>query len=302
MRNTFFKIILFISCFSTMQSLFAQELNATVSINSAKIQGNSQVFKTLEEQLRTFINDRKWTNADFQANEKIDCSFTLIINEMPSPTSFSAELEIQSRRPVFNAVYTTPLLNFREPNFSFDYIEYQPLEFDFNNIPNNLTATIAFYVYFIIGLDFDSMSSLGGTPYFRQMQTIANNVQANNWSGWETFGSARNKSAIAAAFNETAFEAYRQMWYDYHRLGLDEMAQNVEKGREKVVSSAPVISSIYAQRPNSVLITLFGDAKLDELANVFTGATEQEKRRAYETLRNIYPTRTTELEKLRQTK
>ncbi len=287
---------LFFVCFLAAQ---AQELNAIVSVNSSKIQGSRQIFNTLEEQLRTFINDRKWSNENFQTNERIDCSFTLIINEMPSPTSFKGELLVQSRRPIFNATYTTPLLNFREPSFSFDYIEYQPLEFYPNNIPNNLSATIGFYVYLILGLDFDSMSLLGGMPYFRQMQTIANNVQLNNWSGWETFGSERNKYAIALAFNEPAFETYRQMWYDYHRLGLDEMAENPEKGREKVVTSLPVISSIHARRPNSVLVTLFGDAKLDELVNVLTGTSEQVKRQAYKTLRNIYPTQTIALEKIK---
>ncbi|OPZ26073.1 MAG: hypothetical protein BWZ00_01713 [Bacteroidetes bacterium ADurb.BinA174] len=287
---------LFFVCFLAAQ---AQELNAIVSVNSSKIQGSRQIFNTLEEQLRTFINDRKWSNENFQTNERIDCSFTLIINEMPSPTSFKGELLVQSRRPIFNATYTTPLLNFREPSFSFDYIEYQPLEFYPNNIPNNLSATIGFYVYLILGLDFDSMSLLGGMPYFRQMQTIANNVQLNNWSGWETFGIERNKYAIALAFNEPAFETYRQMWYDYHRLGLDEMAENPEKGREKVVTSLPVISSIHARRPNSVLVTLFGDAKLDELVNVLTGTSEQVKRQAYKTLRNIYPTQTIALEKIK---
>ena len=296
MKKTLF-ILFFSLCFSVVH---AQELNATVSVNSSKIQGSRQVFNTLEEQLRVFINDRKWSDVNFRANEKIDCSFTLIINEMSSSTSFNGELLVQSRRPVFNATYTTPLLNFRDPSLSFEYIEYQPLEFDPNNIPNNLSATIAFYVYLILGLDFDSMSSLGGTPYFRQMQTIANNVQTNNWSGWETFGSERNKSAISVTFNEPAFEGYRRMWYDYHRLGLDEMAENAEKGREKVVTSLPVISSIYARRPNSVLITLFGDAKLDELVNVLTNASQQEKQEAYETFRNIYPTKTTELERIKK--
>lgn len=296
MRKILFIILLFSVSFSVTQ---AQELNATVSVNSSKIQGSRQVFSTLEEQLRTFINDRKWSDTNFRTNEKIDCSFTLIINEMFSPTSFNAELLVQSRRPVFNATYTTPLLNFREQSFSFDYIEYQPLEFNPNNIPNNLSATITFYVYLILGLDFDSMSPLGGTPYFRQMQTIASNVQPNNWSGWETFGNERNKYAVASVFNEPSFEPYRQMWYDYHRLGLDEMATNIEKGREKVVTSLPVISSIYARRPSSALVTLFGDSKLDELVNILTGAPEKEKREAYETLRNIYPTRTRELDKIK---
>lgn len=279
----------------------AQELSATISINSSKIQGNPQVFKTLEDQLRTFINERKWTNVEFLVNERIDCSFTIIINEMASNT-FTGELQIQSRRPVYNATYTTTLINFRDPSFVFDYVEYQPLEFDANNIQSNLVANIAFYVYMVLGMDFDSMSPFGGTPYFRQMQTIANNVQPNNWSGWETFGSDKSKYAIAGAFNTPAFEPYRQMWYDYHRTGLDDMAANADRGKVKVLQSVSVISSLHSQRPNLVLVTLFGDAKLEELVNVYSEATEQEKKQAYESLRNVYPTRTAELDKLRQTK
>lgn len=283
-------------------SSYAQELNATVSVNSAKIQGtNRQVFTSLEEALRTFINERKWTNAEFRSHERIDCSFTIIINEMPSDHSFNAELLVQSRRPVFNATYGTTMLNFRDTQFSFDYMEYQPLEFDLNRISGNLEATIAFYVNLILGLDFDSMSPMGGTSYFQQMLMIANTVQSNGWSGWESsFGAQRNRYAIATAFNDASQETFRQIWYDYHRLGLDQMAENSASGREKIAATIPVISEFYSRRPTSVLITMFGDAKLDEIANVFTQATSQEKQQAYNTLRNIYPTRTTELDKIRQ--
>ena len=298
MKNAVFSVIFLLGA---VVCTTAQNLNATVSVNSARIQGNRQLFNTLEEQLRIFINDGEWTDVNSPAHEKIDCSFTLIINEMPSPTSFRGELQVQARRPVSGASYNTPLLNYREPSFLFDYTEYQPLEFNPDNISNNLVATIAFYAYLILGLDYDSMSPLGGTDCFRRMQTLASNVQPNNWSGWEAFGGERNKYAIAVAFNEPVFEDYRRMWHDYHRAGLDEMAVNSEKGRQKVVTSLPVIASLYARLPNSVLVTLFGNAKLDELVNVFTGAPEQEKRAAYEMLRNIYPTQTAVLERLQRT-
>lgn len=298
MKNTVFSVIFW---FGAVVFMMAQNFNAIVSVNSSRIQGNRQLFNTLEEQLRIFINDGTWTDTHSPAHEKIDCSFTLVINEMPSPSSFKGELQIQARRPVSGASYNTPLLNYREPSFLFDYIEYQPLEFNPDNIPNNLVATIAFYVYLILGLDYDSMSPLGGTDCFRRMQTIANNVQPNNWSGWDAFGGEGSKYAIAVAFNEPVFEDFRRMWYDYHRAGLDEMAVNSEKGRQKVVTSLFVISSIYARRSNSVLVTLFGNAKLDELVNVVTGMPAHEKQTAYETLRNIYPTQTAALERLQRT-
>ena len=298
MKNAVFSVIFLLGA---VVCTMAQELNATVSVNSSRIQGNRQLFNTLEGQLRTFINDGKWTDMHSPVRDKVDCSFTLIINEMPSPASFRGELQVQVRRPVSGAAYKTPLLNYREPSFFFDYMEYQPLEFNPDNIPDNLVATIAFYVYLILGLDDDSRSPLGGTDCFRRMETIAANVQPNNWSGWEAFGGGRGKYALAAAFNDPAFEDYRRMWYDYHRAGLDEMAADSEKGRQKVVTSLPVIASIYARRANSVLVTLFGNAKLEELVDVITGMPEQEKRAAHETLRNIYPTQTAALERLRRT-
>lgn len=296
MRILFFIILLFFTFIAQ-----AQELNATVTVNASKVQGtNRDVFTSMEQVLRTFINDRKWTNSEFRANERIQCSFTLIINERLSDTSFTGELQVQSRRPVYNASYTTALLNYRDVQLDFEYTQYQSLEFDVNNIRGNLEATVAFYIYLILGLDFDSMSLLGGTPYFQQMQLIANHVQPNGWKGWEPFGTQRNRYALAAAFNDASQESFRQMWYEHHRLGLDEMADNASQAREKMAESVAVISSLHAQRPTSVLITIFGDAKLDELANVYSQATEQQKQQAYNALRAVYPTQTIALDKIRQ--
>lgn len=296
MRKIFYTILCTLFFFFGIE---AQEFNAKISINSAKIQGtNKQIFATLEEQLRTFINERKWTNNEFSPNEKIECSFTIIINEMPSSNSFKAELQVQSRRPVFNAAYTTPLLNFRDRDFNFEYIEYQPLEFEPNNITDNLTAAISFYVYFLLGLDFDSMAPMGGSPYFQQMLTIVNAVQTQNWGGWESYGSERNRFAIATAFTEASLEMYRKMWYRYHRQGLDVLASNAEKGRKVIYACVEKIQEVYSRQPRSILITLFGDGKLDELTNVLTEATRDEKKKAHDILREIYPTRTKELDKL----
>lgn len=299
MRIFFFVILLF---FTRIPVIRGQELNATVTVNASKVQStNREIFTSMEQALRTFINERKWTNSEFRVNERIQCTFTLIINEMSSDHSFTGELQVQSRRPVFNATYTTTMLNYRDTQLDFEYMQYQPLEFDVNNIRGNLEATIAFYVYLILGLDFDSMSPLGGTPYFRQMQLIANYVQPNGWKGWESFGTQRNRFALTTAFNDASQESFRDMWYNYHRLGLDEMADNATQAREKLKESVTVVSSLYAQRSTSVLITLFGDAKLDELANVYSQATEQEKQKAYDALRAVYPTQTVALDKIKQT-
>lgn len=282
--------------------VFPQELNATVTVNASKVQGtNRALFTSMEQALHTFINDRKWTKSEFRTSERIQCNFTLVINERLSDNSFAGELQIQSQRPVYNASYTTTLLNYRDTQLYFEFMEYQPMEFDLNNIRGNLEATIAFYVYLILGLDFDSMSPLGGTPYFQQMQQIATHAQPNGWRGWESFGTQRNRFALATAFNDASQQPFREMWYTYHRLGLDEMADNAARAREKIAAAIPVVSSLHERRPTSVLITLFGDTKLDELANVYSQATAAEKQQAYTVLRAIYPTQNLVLNKIRQT-
>jgi hypothetical protein len=215
---------LLIFCCCNIGCPVAQELNAAVTVNSSRIGGDRQLFDRLEQQLGSFINERKWMEEQGAADEKIDCSFTLLIHEMPSPSSFKCELLVQARRPVAGTTRKTTLLNYRESSLLFDYTDFQPLEFNPDHITSNLVATIAFYANLIIGLHSDSMTPLGGSASFRQMMAIANNVQFNHWSGWDMDDRGRNRYAIAALFNDPAFEDYRTMWYGYHREGLDEIA------------------------------------------------------------------------------
>ncbi|WP_298646383.1 DUF4835 family protein [uncultured Proteiniphilum sp.] len=280
-------------------SLSAQELNAVVKVNSSRIQGaNRQIFSTLEEALHAFINGRKWTDTPLRAEERVNCSFTLVITEALSSNSFRGELYVQSHRPVENSTYLTPMLNLRDTEMEFDYTEYQPLQFDPSFIQGNLAATIAYYAYLILGLDFDSRLPLGGTSCFRRMELIAANVQSYGWKGWERRNN-RGRSAIGAAFNDGALEEYRQMWFDYHRRGLDMLSGNGETGSEKIVSSILFMSALQVKRPATVLITLFGDAKLEEMVTLLSKADVPEKRQAYNALLKLYPARNAELEKWR---
>lgn len=282
-------------------TVVAQEINANVSINSSKLDETSkQAMQTLENDLRIFINDRTWTSIDFSQNEKIDCGFTIIVNDASSPTSFVAELQVQSRRPVFNSTYSSPMLNYRDAQISFDYIEYQSLEFDVNNITNNLTAVIAYYVYLILGLDFDSMSSLGGSPYYQTMQVIASNAQVINQSEWGSFTSSRGRSSIVSALNNQSYDDYRTMWYEYHRKGLDEMATNIDVAHKNIVTSLSVISEIKSSQPNSILVNLFGDAKLDELVDVYSNEDSDNKQKAINTLQTVYPTKSRQIDRLKK--
>lgn len=281
-------------------AIVAQELNALVTINSNKIEISKQLLQSLEKDLSVLINERNWTNSQFAPNERIDCRFSIIITEAITPTSFKGELQVQSRRPIYNSTYTTPMLNYRDAKLSFDYIEHQQLGFDLNNLDNNLTSIIAYYVYLILGLDFDSMSPLGGNPFYQTMYSIAANAQTIHQSEWGTFTSARSRASIAAEYNNPQCDDYRLMWYAYHRKGLDEMATNIDTGRENIVTSLSVISSLKLIRPNSMLINMFGDAKLDELIDVYSNADVTEKKLAIDAIQQIYPAKSGQLDTLRK--
>ena len=278
----------------------AQELNARITVNGDKIaNANKSVFTTLQNALTEFINNRKWTDATFAVNERIDCSMTIIVNEMEE-SSFKGEIQIQARRPVYNSSYTTTLLNFRDQQFDFEYMEGEPLEYQENMLTGNLTATVVFYIYIILGLDFDSFSPLGGTAYIQQAQQIVSLAQSQSWSGWKAFDSNRNRHAVATALQDNASEAFRNLWYTYHRKGLDEMAANPDRGRTTIIEALPALQGVKKARPTSVLLQMFSDAKLDEIVLIYSKATTQEKQSGYKLLQEIYPTETTKLEALQK--
>ena len=280
----------------------AQELNARITINSDKIQStNKQVFKTLQDALNDFVNNKKWTDATFAMNERIDCSMTLIINEMVSDNSFKGEIQVQARRPVYNSSYTTTLLNYRDTELSFDYTEFEPLEYTENTLNSNLIATVVFYIYTILGLDFDSFSPKGGTAFLEQAMQIVSLAQAQpTWTGWKAFENDRNRHALATALTDNTSELFRDMWYNYHRKGLDEMAANPDRGRTTIISALPALQEVKKARPTSVLLQMFTDAKLDEIIAIYSKATTQERQEGYKMLFEIYPAQSTRLEELQK--
>ena len=276
------------------------ELNAKLSINSSKIQGtNKEVFNTLQRALNEFINNKKWTNAKFSPNERIDCAFTMIVNTLED-NRFSCELQVQARRPVYNSSYTTTIFNFRDTQLDFQYTEMEPLEYSETTLQSNLTATIVFYIYVILGIDFDGFSPKGGSVFFQQAQQILTLAQSEpSWNGWKAFENDRNRHALITALTENQSEGYRQFWYDYHRKGLDEMAANADRGRTKILEALPALTALKSARPNSILLQVFSDTKLDELVAIYSKATTQEKQTGYKTLSNLYPGQTNRLESLR---
>ena len=229
-----FSIILVLSV--SVAAMYGQELNAKLTINTQKIQTTSrEKFTAMENMIKSLLNEQKWTDATFSRNERIDCTVVITINEMIGDDSFKGEIQIVSRRPVYNSTYVTTLLNYRDTQFDFDYISGQTLDFDNSNIRDNLAATIAFYVYIVIGLDFDSFSPNGGRPYFEKAMSIANAAQTLNTRGWEPFSGKENRYDLAVALTDEGSKSFHSLWYAYHRMGLDEMAANPSRGRILII-------------------------------------------------------------------
>ena len=297
-HGCFIILLLFLLYFSG--SVYGQELNATLTVNSDKIQGsNKQVFNTLQTALLEFINNKKWTTATFTQNERIDCTFTIIVNTLED-NRFGSEIQVQASRPVYNWAYQTTIFNYRDTEFDFEYTEFEPLEYNENMVNSNLTATIIYYIYIILGFDFDSFAPNGGQPYFQQAQQIVTLAQSQPaWNGWTAFGNRRNRHALATALTENQGNGFHSMWYTYHRKGLDEMAANSDRGRTNLIAALPALKELKTSRPNSILLQFFSECKLDETVLVYSKATAQEKQEALKFFTDLFPTASSRLEPLK---
>ena len=285
---------------SGMDLLEAQEFNMKITLNTNQIQGTDKsVFEKMEESLNKLVNDRKWTDATFATNELIGGSILITINEVQENT-YKGDVQIIVNRPVYNATYNTPLLNYRDTEFEFSYLLGENLEYIENNINSNLVATVAYYVYIILGLDFDSYALNGGKPYYEKAMQIVNNAQSLNTKGWAPFGGDRNRYAMAMALTEESSSVFHSMWYNYHRKGLDEMAANPSRGRAGVIATVPDLQTIYKARPASAILSFYGDTKLDELINIYSEATSEEKSEAYKILQPIFPTKRYVIDKIKK--
>lgn len=281
-------------------SLSAQELNCAVTINSDQIQGtNKQVFETLQNAVSDYLNTTVFTNAKYAANEKIECRLFLTVKEYKDDT-FTGDIQIQSLRPVYNSSYTTTLINFKDTKVEFTYAENEPLVYSVNNMESQLTAILNFYAYLILAVDSDSFAPHGGDPYFERLAQIVQMAQSAGESGWKAFEDTKNRSAVLSSFTDPATNIIRDMIYSYHRQGLDNMSVSMDKGRAAVTESLASIEKVYRTAPMSVALSMFKDAKLDELVNIYSKAPVSERETVYKMLEPIYPTEQTRLEQLKK--
>lgn len=264
------KFLFFIFILSSVFTIQSQELNALVTINADKVQSsNKQVYETLQKALTEFINDKQWTNKKYKQQERINCAFTIIVNEQ-SGNNFSASLQIQSTRPVYNSTYATPVLNINDTNFNFRYNEFDPLNFNPNTYDSNLISTIAFYVHVIIGVDADTFALKGGTDYLQQAENIMLQAQSSGETGWQNQVGKQNRFALIDNLLSSKFSPLRSIYYNYHRNGFDNFSDNTEGAKETIETNVIALDKLHNIAIGNYMIRVFLDAKGDEIASIFS--------------------------------
>lgn len=287
MRKT---IYLFILMLFSLGSVKAQELQCMVQISSPGMsETDRQILQTLQSSVYEFMNQRNWTEYQFKPEERIEASILITVNEKIGSDEYRATIQVQSRRPVFETSYSSPIINHNDRDFSFRYVENQPLEFADNTFTNNLTSVLAFYAYIIIGFDFDTFTPMGGTPYFEKAQSIVNLAQNAQERGWKSFEGQRNRYWLMENIFNTQYTNIRQALYTYHRLGFDRMTDNLDMARTEVVNAIEMFQRVHRQRPGSYLMSIIMTTKGDELVNLFTEAPAMEKNQVVQILTEIDP-------------
>ena len=272
------------------QGTVAQELQAKVTINSSQVEGTDKsVFENLQQTLEQFINERQWTELQFQKNERIVCNFNLTVTKYDkSSNRFTCTAMIQANRPVYNSAYNSTLYNNKDGDFNFEFAQFDQLNYNDETVDNQLTALIAYYAYLIIGLDLDSFAPLGGTDVLQRCMQLTNNAQDLGFTGWKAFETSRNRFAIINDYLDEAMKPFRQLQYEYYRNGLDEMTNNAERGRTNISTALEQLKKAHEEKPLSLLPQIWTDYKRDELANIYKGkGTQKEKEAVYDLLLNI---------------
>ena len=272
-----------------LSPLKAQELDAQVIINSDLVnQTNQQIFKTLERSLSEFINTQVWSNKEFLNSEKITCSFIFNLSGY-SNDQFEATLQVQSQRPVFDSNYDSPTLNFLDKDVVFSYQEFQPLFFNKSRFESNLVSLISFYANIIIGLDADSFELKGGDRFFEQAFQIVNLAQITSRKGWKPSDGRRNRFWLIDSLRSNSFREYRIVFYSYHREGLDQMTSNPKIGKIALMKSIQKLEPLFERRPNTFLIQIFFDAKVEEIVNLFREGPKVDFKKTENILKKIAP-------------
>lgn len=294
------KKLLFLPVPLIATSVWAQELNCQVEINTQKLQNvSTSVFETLKDAISEYMNGNKFSEAQLGATEKIDCRMLLTVSEY-TDNIVKGTLQVQSSRPVYNSNYTTTVVNFLDSKIDFSYNEGETLNFSLTGMESQLTQLLNFYAYFFLAMDFDSFSPRGGEAFWERLKMIVQEAQSSGEVGWKAFEDTKNRSAILDAYTSPQTEQMRDFIYRYHRTGLDEMAQSPDKGRANITETIDILKAVYDVDPMSVSLSMTRDAKLDEFVNVYSKAQQTERERVYETLYPLWPTENKRLNEIKR--
>lgn len=289
---------------SCLVTASAQELRARVTVNHSAIQGTDvAVFDKFKETWEKFLNDRQWTALQFQENERIPCTFNLSVKKYNAESNkWTCSATIQATRPVYNSAYNTTIYNNVDQDFAFEFNQFDQLEYNEDVIDNQLVALTAYYAYLIIGLNLDTFAQKGGEDILQRCMNVTNNAQDLGYPGWKAFDSSRNRFAIINDYLDGGMEPMRQLQYDYYRKGLDEMANNVERGRTEISTAIQeLLKKAHADKPLSLLPQIWTDYKKEELVSIYTGkGTQKEKQAVYDVLFSINPSQNTSWEKIQK--
>ena len=286
------KTLLTITCIFYSLILLGQELNCKVVVDALQIQTTERgIFQDMETEFAQFMNNTKWTNDTFEEEETINCNLIINISQMPSIGVFEATVQIVSSRPVYGTNYETVLLNFADRDWTFEFVQSQPLNFNENTFTSNITSLLAFYAYIIIGMDYDSFEELGGEPHYEKAWNVVNNAQQSNFIGWQQFNSVRNRYWLVENLRNPQLEGLRKCLYEYHRNGLDIIADKKDEAEGNILTALSEVQRANRARPRSILTVSFMDAKADELTKLFAESSLVRRRQAYNLLNNTDPAR-----------
>lgn len=288
-----------------LSASFAQEFRCAVSVNYQKLLNTTQqyasddqkLFDNMKQAIEDFLNSRKWTNLQLEQNELIDCSISIILSERTSATDFKGQISVQLRRPVYNSTYTTGLFNYIENNdFQFSYTEGQPIEFDLNTFYGNLSSTLAYYMYIMLGLTFDSYGPMGGEPFFDVAQTICQTAESSGFKGWKSSESQKARYWFMENHTNGAYSGLHQAYYYYNRLGLDMMTKDQQQARQNIIEALRYIQQVHKVRTNLLSVQAFFDAKISEIVSIFTPAPPEEQKEIYLIIKEVSPINVTKLQ------
>ena len=297
------KVLLLIAIVATFIQTYGQEITCNVSVSASKIEGsNDQIFKGMQRDIYEFLNNRKWTENVFTNQERIECNIFIQLTQQISSDEFKGTIQVQARRPVYKSSYSTPVLNIKDEDFHVRYIEFQAMEFDETSNSDNLTNILAYYVYMILGYDYDTFSPQGGTIYYQKAQNIVNQSQNANEKGWKSYEKDHNRYWLVNNILDKTYSGFRDFLYTFHRTGLDLLTDNTAEGRANIAEGLKEIQKIHQKQSSLYIIQSFFDAKSDELVNIFSEGTPQEKSMVIQILTDVNPSNSRKYEKIKMEK